>query len=133
MHSTFRIARIRGIEIGANWTWLLVVALIVWSLADGVFPETNPGLSDSAYTWMAAIAALVFFASLLAHELGHAIQAQRDGMEIDGITLWVFGGVAKFTGSFPSAGGEVRIAITGALVSPVLRGPVLGAAQIGRA
>src|SRR5215203_3352859 len=65
MHSSFRIARVRGIDIGANWTWLLVVALIVWSLADGVFPETNPGLSDAAYVWMGAIAAVVFFVSLL--------------------------------------------------------------------
>lgn len=120
MHSSFRIARVRGIDIGANWTWLLVVALIVWSLADGVFPETNPGLSDGAYLWMAGIAAALFFTSLLLHELGHAIQAQREGMVIDGITLWVFGGVAKFRGSFPSAGAEFRIAIAGPLVSLAL-------------
>ena len=120
MHSSFRIARVRGIDIGANWTWLLVVALIVWSLADGVFPETNPGLSESAYVWMAAIAAVVFFTSLLAHELGHAIQAQREGMAIDGITLWVFGGVAKFKGAFPSAGAEFRIAIAGPVISLLL-------------
>lgn len=130
MHSSFRIARIRGIDIGANWTWLLVVALIVWSLSDGVFPETNPGLSDSAYLWMAAVATLVFFASLLAHELGHAIQAQREGMKIDGITLWVFGGVAKFKGSFPSAGAEFRIAIAGPLVSLLLGALFLAAALL---
>ena len=130
MHSSFRIARVRGIEIGANWTWLLVVALIVWSLADGVFPETNPGLSEAAYVWMAAIAAVVFFASLLAHELGHAIRAQREGMQIDGITLWVFGGVAKFRGSFPSAGAEFRIAIAGPLVSLLLGVLFLAAALL---
>jgi Zn-dependent protease len=120
MHSSFRIARVRGIDIGANWTWLLVVALIVWSLADGVFPATNPGLSDGAYLAMAGVAAVLFFSSLLLHELGHAIQAQREGMAIDGITLWVFGGVAKFRGSFPSAGAEFRIAIAGPLVSLAL-------------
>lgn len=120
MHSSFRLGRVRGIDIGANWTWLLVVALIVWSLAAGVFPSTNPGLSEGAYVAMAAVAAALFFTSLLLHELGHAIQAQREGMAIDGITLWVFGGVAKFRGSFPSAGAEFRIAIAGPLVSLLL-------------
>jgi Zn-dependent protease/CBS domain-containing protein len=57
---------------------------------------------------------------LLAHELGHALQARREGMEIEGITLWLFGGVAKFKGMFPSAGAEFRIAIAGPLVSLVL-------------
>jgi Zn-dependent protease len=118
--TTFRLGRIAGIEIGVNWSWLLVVALIVWSLADGVFPETNPGLSDGTYIAMAAVAALLFFASLLLHELGHAVVARREGMEIDGITLWVFGGVSRFKGAFPSARAELRIASTGPLISLVI-------------
>ena len=56
---------------------------------------------------------MLFFASLLAHELGHAFVARREGMEIEGITLWLFGGVAKFKGMFPSAGAEFRIASPG--------------------
>ncbi|OFW73674.1 MAG: hypothetical protein A2Y55_11385, partial [Actinobacteria bacterium RBG_16_68_12] len=71
---------------------------------------------------MAVVAAVLFFASLLAHELGHAFQAQHEGMEIEGITLWLFGGVAKFKGMFPSAGAEFRIAIAGPLVSLALGG-----------
>jgi Zn-dependent protease/CBS domain-containing protein len=66
---------------------------------------------------MAIVGAVLFFASILLHEYGHAIQAQREGMEIEGITLWLFGGVAKFKGMFPSAGAEFRIAIAGPLVS----------------
>lgn len=120
MTSTFRLGRIAGVEIGIHWSWLIVVALITWSLADGVFPETNPGLSDTTYLVMALIAVPVFFAALLLHELGHAMQAQREHMQIDGITLWVFGGVAKFAGHFPSAGAEFRIAIAGPLVTLVL-------------
>ena len=120
MTPTFRLGRIAGVEIGANWTWLIVVVLVAWSLADGVFPETNPGLANRTYVVMAVIAVLVFFACLLLHELGHATQAQREGMAIDGITLWVFGGVARFRGSFPSAGAEFRIAIAGPLVSLAL-------------
>jgi Zn-dependent protease len=120
VETTFRLARVKGIDIGVNWSWLLVVVLIVWSLAGGVFPATNPGLSDGSYFAMAVVAAVLFFASLLLHELGHALQARREGMKIDGITLWVFGGVARFKGMFPSAGAEFRIAIAGPLVSLVL-------------
>ena len=120
MQSSFRLGRVAGIEIGANWSWLIVVALIVWVLAAGVFPESNPGLSDESYVAMAAVAACFFFASLLLHELGHAVQARREGIELDGITLWVFGGVAKFKGRFPSAGAELRIAVAGPLISLAL-------------
>ena len=77
---------------------------------------------------MAVVAAILFFTSLLLHELGHAFQARREGMEIDGITLWLFGGVAQFRGMFPTAGAEFRIAIAGPLVSLVI-----GAAFVGLA
>jgi Zn-dependent protease/predicted transcriptional regulator len=117
MTSSFTLGRIAGIEIGINWSWLVVFVLIVWSLAAAVFPSQNDGLSDATYLAMAVAAALLFFGSLLAHELGHALQARREGMEIDGITLWLFGGVARFRGMFPSAGAEFRIAIAGPLVS----------------
>ncbi len=122
MRSTFRLGRFAGIDIGVNWTWLLIFGLIVWSLSQSVFPDQNPGHSNNTYLAMAAIAAIAFFASLLGHELGHAIQARREGMEIEGITLWLLGGVAKFRGLFPSAGAEFRIAIAGPLVSLVLGG-----------
>jgi Zn-dependent protease len=118
--SSFTLGRIAGIQIGINWSWLVVLVLLVWSLASGVFPSQNPGLSDGVYFAMAVVAALLFFASLLAHELGHALQARREAMEIDGITLWLFGGVAKFRGRFPSAGAEFRIAVAGPLVSLVI-------------
>jgi Zn-dependent protease/predicted transcriptional regulator len=117
MDSSFRLGRIAGIEVGVNWSWLVVFALITWSLASGVFPDQDPGLSDGTYLAMAVVAAVLFFASLLAHELGHAVTARREGMELDGITLWLFGGVARFKGMFPSAGAELRIALAGPAVS----------------
>ena len=120
MTTSIELGRIFGIRIGINWSWLVVFALIAWTLAVGVFPATNPGLSDGTYVAMAIVAAVLFFASLLLHELGHAFEARREGMEIEGITLWLFGGVAKFKGMFPSAGAEFRIAIAGPLVSLVL-------------
>ncbi|HWH05952.1 MAG TPA: site-2 protease family protein, partial [Gaiellaceae bacterium] len=120
MTDSFRLGRIRGIEIGFNWSLLVIAALITWSLAAAVFPSQNPGLDDGTYLAMALTAAVLFFVSILLHELGHAFQAQRDGMEIDGITLWLFGGVARFKGMFPSAGAEFRIALAGPAVSLVL-------------
>ena len=120
MHATFSLGRIAGVEIGVNWSWAIVFALIVWSLASAVFPDQNPGHSNGAYIAMALVAAILFFASLLLHELGHAVQARRDGVEIEGITLWLFGGVARLKGELPSAGAEFRIAIAGPLVTLVL-------------
>jgi Zn-dependent protease/predicted transcriptional regulator len=120
MRDSFTLGRIAGISFGLNWSWLVVFALIVWTLATGIFPQTNPGFSDGAYVAIALVAALLFFTSLLLHEFGHALQAKREGMEIEGITLWLFGGVAKFKGMFPSAGAEFRIAVAGPLVSLAL-------------
>jgi Zn-dependent protease/CBS domain-containing protein len=120
VQDSLTLGRIAGVRFGVNWSWLVVFALIVWTLATGIFPETNTGLSNGTYVAMALVAAFLFFGSLLAHELGHALQARREGMEIEGITLWLFGGVAKFKGMFPNAGAEFRIAIAGPLVSLVL-------------
>lgn len=120
MESSFRLFRVRGIDIGANWSWLFVFVYIVYSLATEVFPSTYEGLDPSSYWVMGAVTGVLFVASLLLHELGHAFRAQREGMEIDGITLWLFGGVARFKGAFPSAGAELRIAIAGPVVTLVL-------------
>jgi PDZ domain-containing secreted protein/Zn-dependent protease/CBS domain-containing protein len=120
MESTFTIARIRGIPIGVNWSWLFVFALVVWSLTTRLFPHTYPGLGRTAYIVMGLIAAVLFFGSVLLHELGHAFQALREKMRIEGITLWLLGGVAKFSGMFPSPGAEFRIAIAGPAVSVAL-------------
>jgi Zn-dependent protease/predicted transcriptional regulator len=117
VNGNIRLGRIGGVEVRVNWSLLVIFALIVWSLADGVFPSQNPGLSDGVHLAMAIVAAVLFFASLLLHELGHSWVARREGLEIDGITLWLFGGVSEFKTRFPSAGAEFRIAIAGPLVS----------------
>jgi Zn-dependent protease/CBS domain-containing protein len=122
MNGNLTLGRLGGVQIRIHWSWLVVFALIVWSLAETVFPSQNPELSDSVHLAMAVAAALLFFASVLLHELGHAWQARRDGLEIDGITLWLFGGVAQFKGAFPNPGAEFRIAVAGPLVTVVLSG-----------
>src|SRR5688572_1661717 len=120
MQSSFTLFRVRGIPIGANWSWLFVVALVTWSLATGLFPSTYPGLPQSTAWIMGAVTALLFFASILLHELGHAFRALKEGMQIDGITLWLFGGVARFSSMFRSPGAEFRIAIAGPVVTLVI-------------
>ena len=120
MNGNLTLGRLGGVEVRIHWSWLIVFALIVWSLQATVFPSQNPGLSGGVHLAMAVVAALLFFASVLLHELGHAWQARREGMEIDGITLWLFGGIAQFKGAFPSPGAEFRIAIAGPLVTLVL-------------
>jgi Zn-dependent protease len=122
MNPSIRLGRIFGIPFGVNWSWLVVLGLITWTLGSGVFPNQNPGLGKATYYTMAIIAALAFFVALLLHELGHALVARREGIEIEGITLWLFGGVARFEQLFPSAGAELRVAVAGPLVTLVFGG-----------
>ena len=131
MHLSLTLGRIAGIRVSINWSWLVVFALITWTLASAVFPSQDPGLGRSTYLAMASVAAFAFFASILLHELGHAVEARRQGMEIDGITLWLFGGVAQFKGAFPSAAAELKIALAGPLVSVLVGGSCLAAAGAG--
>jgi Zn-dependent protease len=130
MNPTLVVCRLGSVRIGVNWSWVIVFALIAWSLGTAGFPSQDPGLSKGVYVGMAVAAALLFFGSVLLHELGHAVEARREGMEIEGITLWLFGGVARFRGMFPSAGAEFRIAIAGPLVSLALGGAFLALAWL---
>jgi Zn-dependent protease/CBS domain-containing protein len=130
MHPSFSIGRIAGIRISFNWSWLIIFALIVWSLAAYVFPSQDPGLSGTTYAIMGVIAAVVFFVSILLHEIGHSIVARRNGMAIEGITLWLFGGVSQFREKFRSPGAEFRIGIAGPLVSLFLGAAFVGLAFI---
>src|SRR5918997_4613087 len=120
MGSSFEFARVGGIPIGAHWSWLLVFAFVVSSLAGTVLPQRFPGLATGLYIAVAAAGALLFFGSIVLHELGHALVATREGMRIEGISLWVFGGVARMKGMFKSPGTEFRVAVAGPLVSAAL-------------
>ena len=115
-----RVGRIAGIEISLNWSVLVLCTYLTWTLAAEVFAKTNPHLSAQAHLAMAVAATAGVVLSLLLHELGHAVVARREGMEIDGITLWIFGGVARFKRSFPNGKVELRVAFAGPLVTLVL-------------
>jgi hypothetical protein len=83
-HASVPLGRLAGVRVGLPWSWFAVQALFTWGLGDVLFPAEYPGLSDVAYAAMALFAALALFACLLAHELGHALQARREGVEIEG-------------------------------------------------
>jgi Zn-dependent protease len=120
VQGTVRLGRIGGVEVLVNWTSGLTASLIAFGLAEGVFPAEVGGLSTSTYYAMGVATALLFFASLLLHELGHALQARREGIATRAITLWMLGGVAQSERAFPRPGTEARVALAGPAVSAVL-------------
>ena len=125
MNETFRLGRIAGIRVGVNASVLVIVLIIAGGLAFGRFPLVLPGRGAAAYVVAALAAAVAFLASLLAHELAHALVARRNGVEVEGITLWLLGGVARLRSGARTPGAEFRIAGVGPLTSLVL-GLLLG-------
>lgn len=119
MNETFRLGRIAGVAVGVNWSLLVIFWLISWSLAAAWFPEAHPGHAEASYWVAAVLTAFVFFGCLLAHEMGHAVVARRLGMRVDGITLWLFGGVARIGGEAATARAELHVALVGPAVSVV--------------
>lgn len=120
MKVTLPLGRIAGINVGINWSVMVIFLLITIGLAFGRFPILQPDLSPATYLTAGLVAGVIFFLSLLAHELSHAMVARRNGVEVDGITLWLFGGVAMLRGEAPDPGAELRISGVGPLVSVVL-------------
>lgn len=120
MRATFRLGRIAGVPVGVHWSVLGIFALIAWGLAAERFPLSFPGRPTWAYVAAGVGAALAFFGGLLAHEVSHAIVARRNGVPVEKITLWLFGGMAQLGGEPPSPGAECRIAGVGPLVSFVV-------------
>lgn len=112
-----RLGRILGFEVRLDYSWFIILFLVLWSFSQGVFPASVPGLAPVAYMIMGLTGALLFFVSLLAHELSHSVVARRKGIEVEGITLFLFGGVARTRAEAGSAGDEFWIAIVGPLMS----------------
>lgn len=117
MGSSINLGRIWGIPIGLHISWFLIFALVTWSLALGYFPPTYPGMETRLYWILGGVTSLLFFGSVLMHELGHAYLALRNQIPVKGITLFIFGGVAQIGQEPRSPGAEFRIAIAGPIVS----------------
>jgi Zn-dependent protease len=126
---SLQLARIFGIRIGVDFSWFLIFFLILyWRTQD--YQDVVPG--SNAFL-LALISAVLFFLSILLHELGHAVVAIRNGIPILGIDLWMFGGVAKLGKDSDSPGVEFRVAAAGPLVTLVIAAVAfgLGAASEG--
>lgn len=122
MGSSFRIGRIAGVEIGVHWSWVFIFLLVTWSFANGVFEAYFDDWS-APQRWTGAIAvSSVFFLSVLIHEMSHAVVANRLGLPVRSITLFIFGGAANLTKEPESAGDEFKIAIVGPASSLALGG-----------
>jgi Zn-dependent protease len=120
VNENLSLGRIAGIHVGLNWSLLVVVALVAWSLASSILPSAAPGQPTAAYWTAGVVSALVFLLSLLAHELAHSIVAERRGVRVEGITLWLFGGVSQFSSDTTSPGSSTLITFVGPLTSLVL-------------
>jgi Zn-dependent protease len=116
------LGRILGIPIGLDYSWFLVFALVTWSLAGSYFPAQYPGWSTGLYWTIGLATSLLFFASVVLHELGHSVVALRNGIPVRRITLFIFGGVAQIGREPSSPGVEFRVAVAGPIVSFALAG-----------
>ncbi len=114
----FRIASFRGISVYLHWSWFIVFFLLLWVVVQ--FFQLNTSSAPAFYIPIAVVTTFLFFASVLLHELSHSIVANRNGIPIKRITLFVFGGVAQMGRDVPSPGVEFKMAVAGPLCSYAL-------------
>ncbi|GIU90774.1 MAG: hypothetical protein KatS3mg010_1873 [Acidimicrobiia bacterium] len=125
----------RGVRVALHWSVLVILALIAFGLATVQLPDAAGGYSDAEYWVAAVVTGVVFLASILAHELSHALVAIRAGRNVESITLWLLGGVAQLERGAESPGEEFRIAAVGPATSAAIgaaTGVVAGALDAGR-
>lgn len=113
-----RIGAFRGIDVFIHWSWFIVFVLLLWVVLQ--FFQVNVSSSPSVYVPVALLTTLLFFASVLLHELSHSLVANRNGVPISRITLFVFGGVAQMGRDVTSPGVEFKMAMAGPLCSYIL-------------
>ncbi|MGB3411008.1 MAG: site-2 protease family protein [Microthrixaceae bacterium] len=123
-----RLGRIFGIEVSANVGVLAIAALLTWSLAQGVLPAGSPGHVPVTYWSVAFVVSILFLFSLLAHELAHSVIARRNGITVEGIHLWLFGGISQLKSDPKTPGAEFRITAVGPGTSLLLGALAWGAA-----
>jgi Zn-dependent protease/predicted transcriptional regulator len=131
--ATLRLGRISGVEIDINWTVLVIAWLVMWSLATFTLPETAPGYAVGVYWLVGGLGALALLASIVGHELSHAIVARRSGVPVEEITLWMFGGLARLGSQARDPRTELRIALAGPLASVAIGIVSIAAAALGSA
>ncbi|MBI2853291.1 MAG: site-2 protease family protein [Chloroflexi bacterium] len=129
---SFKLFKLFGFEVKMDLSWLVIGALVAWSLADGLFPFYFKNLSSTTYWIMGVVGAVGLFVSIVFHELCHSLVARRFGMPMKGITLFIFGGVSEMVDEPPSAKAEFSMAIVGPASSLVLGGLFYAFNYLGR-
>jgi Zn-dependent protease len=114
---TFRVGKLFGFEISVHWTWFFIFFLVTWTFATGVLEESYSDWTDGRRWTVAVAISLIFFLSILLHEISHSIVARRYGIAVSGITLFVFGGVSNMTREPDNSRQEFWIAIVGPFTS----------------
>jgi Zn-dependent protease/predicted transcriptional regulator len=112
-----RVGRVLGFDIRIDSSWFILFALILWTFSFVAFPQQVPGLATAGYVVMGAIGTLLFFVSLLLHEIAHSLVARAKGIPVDGITLFLFGGMAHTRMEAETPGDEFQIAAAGPIMS----------------
>jgi Zn-dependent protease/CBS domain-containing protein len=130
MGSGWRIGRLAGIDLAIHPSWLVIAFLLTFSLADAFFPRSIPGMTVGQYWLLGGATALLFFASVVAHEFSHALVARRFGLKVAGITLFIFGGATTIESDSRSPRDEALIALAGPVSSLVIGAALLGAATL---
>lgn len=128
--SSVRLFRVAGIDIRVDASWLVIFALVTWSLAVGYFPAVVPGLTAASAWILGIVAALLFFGSVLLHELSHSLVAKSRGLGVHSITLFIFGGVSSLTSEPARPATEFLVALVGPLTSLAIGGLALLAAAV---
>jgi Zn-dependent protease len=119
LHSQVKLGRIAGISIGLHYSWFIIAALIIFSLVDH-FQRIHP-YWDTTVVWsVAGVTGLLFFATLLLHELAHSVVAQARGIRVRAITLFALGGMSQIESDASDAASEFWIAVAGPLTSVIL-------------
>ena len=111
-----------GVSIRLHYSWFIIFALVTWALAAGYFPTAYPDWNQATYWGIGLATSLLFFASVLAHELSHSVVALGAGIPVKSITLFVFGGVSQISKEPERPGVEFRMALAGPLSSLVIAG-----------
>jgi len=117
LRNALSLGRVFGIEIKLDYSWFIVFILVAWSLTGYYFPMTHPGWPTAVYWMMGVITALLFFASVVAHELAHSFVSQAQGVPVRDITLFIFGGAAQISEEPKSARDEFLMALAGPATS----------------
>lgn len=115
--SSVKLFTLFGFTVKVDASWAVIATLVLWSLAVWLFPTLYPGLDASTYWVMGAVGAIGLFASIVLHEMCHALVARRHNLQISGITLFIFGGVAEMEDEPTTPGAEFQVAVAGPLCS----------------